>query len=137
MPKLLLKRNSEWANKMKTYHLYLNGREFTEIRHDEVLSFEIPEGKYRLEARVDWCGSQPLELEFKEGEIRKVEITGFVFSKYLFPSALSTLIIYMAIYFHFKVNSLFLASVLMFFFGYLVYFMTFGRKHYLRLMERA
>ncbi|MDX1544180.1 MAG: hypothetical protein R3214_09560 [Christiangramia sp.] len=137
MPKLLIKRNSEWANKMKTYHLYLNGQKFTEIRHDEVLSFEIPEGKYLIEARVDWCGSQPLELEFKEGEIRKVEVTGFIFSNYLFPSAVFTLIVYMAIYFHFQINSLFLASILMFFFGYLVYFMTFGRKHYLRLIERA
>ncbi|TBW28904.1 hypothetical protein [Gramella sp. KN1008] len=136
MPKLLLKRNSEWANKMKVYELYLNGKKFTEIDHDEVLSFEIPEGKYRLVAKVDWCSSQPLDLEFKEGELRKIEITGFVFSKYLFPAAALTLILYMAIYFHFKINSLLLASILMFFFGYMIYFMSFGRGHYLRLIER-
>lgn len=137
MPKLLLKRNSEWANKAKNFELYLNGRKFTEIRHDEVLSFEIPEGKYRLQAKMDWCGSQPLDLEFKEGELRKIEITGFIFSKQLFPAAVITLIIYMAVYFHFGINSLFLASLLMFFFGYLIYFMTFGRNNYLRLIERA
>lgn len=136
MPKLLLKRNSEWANRMKTYVLYLNGEKFTEIGHDEVLSFEIPEGRYQLVARVDWCSSQPLDLEFKEGEVRKIEVTGFVFSKYLFPVAMLTLIIYMAVYFHFQINSLLLAGILMFFFGYMVFFMSFGRSHYLRLIER-
>ena len=48
MPKLLIKRNSEWANKMRSFDLYLNGRKFAEIKDRQVLSYDIPEGKYQL-----------------------------------------------------------------------------------------
>ena len=135
MPKLLIKRNSEWANKMRSFDLYLNGRKFAEIKDKQVLSFTVPEGKYQLMAKLDWCGSQPLPIELKEGEIKRIEIKGFIFSKSLLPAAIVTGGLYFGIYFKLHVNSLFLATVMMFLFGYMVFFMTFGRNQYLRLRE--
>ncbi|CAL65943.1 hypothetical protein [Christiangramia forsetii] len=76
MPKLIIKRNSEWANKMRLFDLYLNGRKFAEIKDKQLLSFEIPEGKYQLIAKIDWCGSQPLNIEIKEDEIKRIKIEG-------------------------------------------------------------
>lgn len=135
MPKLLIKRNSEWANKIRSFDLYLNGRKFAEIRDKQVLSFEIPEGKYQLMAKIDWCGSQPLNIEILEGEIKRVEVKGFIFSKYLLPVAVVSGFLYFGIYFKYNTNSLFLATLLMIFFGYMLYFMSFGRNQYLRLRE--
>lgn len=135
MPKLLIKRNSEWANKMRSFDLYLNGRKFAEIKDKQTLSFTIPEGTYQLKARIDWCGSKPINIDLKEGELKRIEIKGFVFSKYLFPIALFTGILYFGIYFKFNYNSLFLATVMMVLFGYMFYFMSFGRNQYLRLRE--
>lgn len=135
MPKLIIKRNSEWANKMRSFELYLNGRKFTDIKDKQVLSFEIPEGKYQLKAKIDWCGSRPLNIEIKEGEIKRVEVEGFIFSKYLLPLAVTSGLLYFGIYFKYNTNSLFLATLLMLFFGYMLYFMSFGRNQYLRLKE--
>lgn len=135
MPKLIIRRNSEWANKMRSFELYLNGRKFANIKDKQVLSFEIPEGKYQLLARIDWCGSKPLNIEIAEGEIKRVEVKGFIFSKYLLPLAVSVVLLYFGIYFKYNINSLFLAILLMFFFGYMLYFMSFGRNQYLRLQE--
>ncbi|MCB7479866.1 hypothetical protein [Christiangramia sediminis] len=135
MPKLLVKRNSEWANKMRSFDLYLNGRKFAEIKDKQVLSFEIPEGKYQLMAKIDWCGSQPLDIEISEGEIKRIEVKGFIFSKYLLPVAVVSGFLYFGIYFKYNTNSLFLATLLMIFFGYMLYFMSFGRNQYLRLRE--
>jgi len=135
MPKLLIKRNSEWANKMRSFDLYLNGRKFAEIKDKQVLSFEIPEGKYQLMAKIDWCGSQPLDIEISEGEIKRIEVKGFIFSKYLLPVAVVSGFLYFGIYFKYNTNSLFLATLLMIFFGYMLYFMSFGRNQYLRLRE--
>lgn len=135
MPKLIIRRNSEWANKMRSFDLYLNGVKFTEIKDKQVLSFEIPEGKYRLHAKIDWCGSQPLDIELGEGELRKVEVSGFILSSYLFPVTLLICLLYFVIYLKYDHNSLFLATLMMLMFGYLFYFITFGRNHYLRLKE--
>lgn len=136
MPKLLIRRNSEWANKMRSFDLYLNGRKFAEIKDRQVLSYTLPEGKYQLVARIDWCGSKPIDFEIKEGEEKRIEIRGFIYSKYLLPIAVFIGLLYFAIYLKFDVNSLFLATVMMFLFGYIFYFMSFGRNQYLRLLEK-
>lgn len=135
MPKLIIKRNSEWANKMRSFDLYLNGVKFAEIKDKQVLSFEIPEGKYQLIAKIDWCGSQPLIIEIREGEIKRIEVTGFIFSKYFLPLGVIAGLLYFGIYFKYGTNSFLLATILMFFFGYMIYFMSFGRNQYLRLNE--
>jgi len=135
MPKLIIKRDSEWANKMRSFELYLNGKKFAEIEDKKVLSFEIPEGKYQLIAKIDWCGSEPLNIQITEGETKRVEVKGFIFSKYFLPLAIITGLLYFGIYFQYHINSLFLATILMFFFGYMLYFMSFGRNQYLRLTE--
>ena len=136
MSKLIIRRDSEWANKRRPFELYLNGRKFAEIKDRQVLSFEIPEGKYQLKAKVDWCGSQPLNIEIREGEVKRVEVKGFIFSKYFLPLAVMAGFLYFGIYFKYHINSLILATLLMFFFGYMMYFLSFGRNHYLRLNEK-
>lgn len=135
MAKLLIKRNSEWANKMRPFDLYLNGIKIAEIKDKQLLSFEIPEGKYQLIAKVDWCGSKPLNFQIKKEETRRIELTGFMFSKYFLPVAVFIILIYVGIYVRFGINSLILATVIMFLFGYFTYFLSFGRNQYLRLKE--
>ena len=136
MPKLLIKRNSEWANKMRSFELFLNGVKISEIKDNQLISFNIPEGKYQLVAKIDWCGSKPVYFDISEDEVKRIEIKGFIFSKYLLPTAILVGLLYFGIYFKFQVNSLFLAVLLMFFFGYILYFMSFGRDQYLRLIVK-
>lgn len=135
MPKLLIKRDSEWANRSRTFDLFLNGRKIGEIKDRQLLSFDIPEGNYELMARIDWCGSRPLKIEITEGEVKRVKIKGFIFSKYYLPLAMFTAALYFGIYFKYNINSLFLATLLMLFCGYLCYFISLGRNQYLRLFE--
>jgi hypothetical protein len=133
MPKLLIKRSSGWANKSRTIHLFLNEKKFAALKDGQLLSFEIPEGRYQIKAKIDWCGSQPLDLDLTKGEITRLEIKGFIFSEYLLPVALITGFLYFMFYFRYHINSLWLAALLMFFLGYLLYFFSFGRDQFLRI----
>ena len=135
MPKLLIRRNSEWANKMRSFELYLNGIKIADIKDRQTLSFEIPKGKYQLMAKIDWCGSQPLNFEVEEGDVKRIEIKGFIYSRYLLPAAIFLGLLYFGIYFKFNYNSLILATTMMVLFGYMIYFLSFGRNQYLRLFE--
>ncbi len=136
MPKLIIKRNSEWASKMRSFELFINGVKISEIKDRQLISFEIPEGTYRLQARIDWCSSQPLDFELKKDEVKRVEVTGFIFSKYFFPAAIGSVLMFFGYRALYQKSSLFLAALLMVFFGYLLYFISIGRKHFLQLKER-
>ncbi|MUP47234.1 hypothetical protein E0K83_15950 [Gramella sp. BOM4] len=135
MPKLLIRRNTEWANKMRSFDLYLNGVKFSKIKHNQILSFEVPEGEYQLTAKMGWSGSKPLHISLKEGELKNVEIKGFFFSKYLFPVSMVVFSLYFLVYVRYGINSLFLGTLMMVLFGYWFYFVSFGRHQYLRLKE--
>ncbi|TRO66758.1 hypothetical protein [Christiangramia sabulilitoris] len=134
MPELIIKRNSEWASKFKPFEIYLNAEKFIEIHDGQLLNFTIPEGNYTLFARVGWCRSETINFHVEKDEIRRIEIRGFLFSEYLLPVALLTGTIYFGLYFGYNYNSLALGTLLMFYFGYLIYFITFGRKQFLRLI---
>ncbi len=136
MPQLFIKRNSEWANRFRSFDLVLNGNIIAEIKDDQLLTLELPKGSYQLKAKVDWCGSNLLSFELQEGDIKFIEIKGFIYSRYLLSLALSTALLYFIMFFKFKTNSLFLGTLLMFFGGYLIYFISFGRDQYLRLIEK-
>ncbi|WP_026934700.1 hypothetical protein [Christiangramia echinicola] len=136
MPKLLITRNSEWANRYRSFDLYMNGIKFAELKDKQTLKFEIPEGNYQLIAKLGRYGSKPVSFKLEKGETKRFEVKGFLFSKYLLPLAIFIALLYFGIYFKFHNNNLILATALMILFGYLFYFLSFGRNQYLRLFER-
>ncbi|APG59807.1 hypothetical protein [Christiangramia salexigens] len=135
MPKLLIKRNTEWANKLRDIEIVLNGETLSLISDNELLEFDIPEGEHRIQAKIDWCGSRILTFRITGDEVKRIEVSGFVFSKYLLPVALVVSFIYLALNLMSEINSLFLGTLMMFLFGFMLYFITFGRKDYLQLKE--
>lgn len=135
MAKLIIYRNSEWANKSLSYSIYLNNAKVSEIKDRQMKTLSLPEGNYRLEVKMKWCGSQPLEFHLDKSEEKQVEITGFTFSNYFFPAALGSVLLFI---FHrtlYHKSSLVLATLMMVFFGYLLFYVSFGRKHFLQLKE--
>lgn len=136
MPKIIIKRNSEWANKYRSFDLYLNGKKISEINDKEIITLNISEGDYLLEAKIDWCKSNAIHFKLIEGDLRRFEINGFILSKYFLPAAIFTALLYFGIYLKFHLNSLFLGTILMLFLDYLLFFLTIGRNQYLRLTEK-
>ena len=135
MPRIIITRNSEWANKWKDFDVFLNHDYLATIKDRETLTFDLPAGNYDLNAKMDWCGSQRFQFELSENEERYFEVTGFIFSKYLLPLAFSCFIIFWVLYFLFDYQSLPLAFILMAFLGYILYFMSIGRNQFLQIKE--
>ncbi|AVR46067.1 hypothetical protein C7S20_12825 [Christiangramia fulva] len=135
MAKLIVYRNSEWANKNLSYSLYLNDKKLSEIKDQQEKSFSLPEGDYCLKAKMRWCGSQSLDFKLEKTEEKRIEVTGFVFSEYFFPAAIGCVLLFLGYRVIYQKSSLFLATLMMVFFGYLLYFVSIGRKHFLQLKE--
>ncbi len=133
MAKIIVQRDTEWANKGRTISIYMDGKKLGKIEDRQVIAFEIPDGEHELMMKMDWCASNKLNLNLKKEDIEYLKVEGFVFSKYFFPLAMIILLIYVGVYFTTGVNSVWLATLIMFSFGYLLFFLTIGRKHYLQL----
>ncbi|MAM18496.1 MAG: hypothetical protein ABGW91_04135 [Christiangramia sp.] len=133
MPKIVVHRETEWANKARKVAIFLNGKKLGTIEDRQVIAFEVPEGEQELVAKIDWCRSNKLMLHLQPDELEHVKIEGFVFSSYFFPVSMLILLIYLGVYFTTGVNNVYLAAAVMCCLGYLLFFLSVGRKHYLQL----
>lgn len=79
---------------MRSFELYLNGRKIGDIGDHEIKKYAVPPGVYSLEAKIDWCGSQPLALTLGKDDTIHVQVSGFVMSKYFMPSAILIALLY-------------------------------------------
>jgi hypothetical protein len=68
MATLTLRRDKGWADKIREYRILIDGAEVGRLGENDVLHHELSDGPHLIEARVDWCGSQPLRLEAASGD---------------------------------------------------------------------
>ncbi len=68
MPRLRVVRDRGWVDKLRAYRIPLDGAEVGRISEGGELRREIGEGHHVIEARIDWCGNQPLGFEAQPGE---------------------------------------------------------------------
>lgn len=68
MPTLTVRRDKGFADKLRKYRILLDGVEIGKLAEGTALRQDISEGPHVVEARVDWCGSQPLEFDARAGE---------------------------------------------------------------------
>ncbi|MGM1057466.1 MAG: hypothetical protein ACQEWG_16390 [Bacteroidota bacterium] len=133
MSKIVIKRKSQWANKMRGIGLYLNGEKIGTIDDGETKEFQIEPGLHRLSAKIDWCGSPIEEIKLKQNDVKHVELSGFKKSQWLLPSLLFFAGISLVLSF-FDIDTSFITwTILLPLLLYLFYFVTIGRKKYLSL----
>lgn len=65
---LTVRRDKGYADKLRKYRILLDWVEIGHLAEGAVLRKDISEGLHVVEARVDWCGSQPLELDARARE---------------------------------------------------------------------
>ena len=67
-PTLTVRRDKGYADKIRKYSILLDGSEIGQLAEGTVLRQDISEGPHVVEARIDWCGSQPLEFDAVAGD---------------------------------------------------------------------
>ena len=68
MATLTVRRDKGYADKLRKYRILLDGSEIGQLAEGAILRQDISEGPHELEARVDWCGSQPLGFDAVAGD---------------------------------------------------------------------
>lgn len=70
---MLHRRASLWQDRVRDYHLLLDGREAGRVANGATLRLELSPGHHTLQMAIDWCRSPPLEISLAEGESARLE----------------------------------------------------------------
>lgn len=133
MPILRINRKSEFFYKLRNYDIHIDGIKCGKVKNGEIKDFEVAEGKHTVRARVDWAGSEVVTLNFKEGDIKSLEVGGL---KYANEFVYTGIILFVS---HFVLSYLYKFNYLLILMGVVLiaklYFLTIGRKTYLALKK--
>jgi hypothetical protein len=66
--RISLKREQQYADSLRKYTLFLDGKESGTISKDEEKKIQISPGKHNIELKIDWCTSNKLEFEIKPNQ---------------------------------------------------------------------
>ena len=135
MGKLIIKKPYEWNNVMRNFRIYVNDEMIGSVGNGKTAEFEIKPGKYELKSKVDWLKSRIMKIEIKENETKIIELMGFKYGTLILPIILFILLIYVVAKMEFNTDLDFLWILGIIIFCYPVYYLTFGKNHFLRLKE--
>ncbi len=135
MTKLIITRNSEWNNRARDYGIYIDDKKIGTIANGETKEFDLDSGIHKINGKIDWCKSPKIEFEIAENDSKKIEISGYNHGKIISRISFGLLIIYFSLKYLFKIE----LEILIIFIGigllFPLYYITFGKNQYLRLIE--
>ena len=132
MAKIIIKRTSEYNNRLRDYQLFLDGNKVGTIANGQTASFETNPGQHTVVAKIDWCSSPELTLTLKETDQKQLTVGGFKQGSWIMPVAGGLIGIHFILKMAFIEYGIFLVIPA---FILLIYNLTVGRKKYLTLTE--
>ncbi len=66
--RIVLRRSSEWINRLRSFKVIIDGQQLGSIANGATSDFRLSPGKHLVQCKVDWCGSRAFEVDLKEGE---------------------------------------------------------------------
>ena len=66
--KINLKRDGQYADSLRKYKIFLDGKEIATISRSEEKEFQINPGKHKIQLKLDWVQSNEIEFEIKRNE---------------------------------------------------------------------
>ncbi len=136
MSTIIIKRTSEYANRLRNYRLFLDGKEIGTIANGQTEEFETSPGPHILVAKIDWCSSPEISFTLQESEQKKLTVGAFKNGNWIMPVAMSVIALHFILgavldfrYARYTIILIIPAFIL------LLYYLTVGHKRYLALTE--
>jgi hypothetical protein len=57
-----------WPDRYRAYRLVIDSKVHAKIRRGSQASASVAPGRHSVRMRLDWCGSQTLDLDLRDGE---------------------------------------------------------------------
>lgn len=63
----LVRQGGRWVDRLRAYHVRLDGGQIGEVRAGETLHFEVGPGHHEVQLKIDWCWSRKIQLDLDAG----------------------------------------------------------------------
>ncbi len=77
MSTIRIKRSNEHANRLRDIKILLDGVEIGRIANSETKDFKITSGNHLLQAKIDWCTSNMVELTVSANDLSIFNLDSF------------------------------------------------------------
>ncbi len=132
MKKIAINRSSEYVNALRDYKIYADNQKIGAIGNGEIKTFEIPENAKQISAKIDWCGSNSVEISSAENQ--NFEIKGQEFLTKTFLISFVGIILHLICTYFFP--DIYWPSIFIIpFFLILIFHLTINRKNYLTIRK--
>lgn len=131
MATIKIQRTSEYNNKLRDFSIYVDGNKVGTIADGEVKEFTTTPGTHVVTAKIDWCSSQNVSVEVEDHKAAALEVGGFKFGNWILPLVIGVVIVFVALQNFTGSEYILFAFVPLL--VLLFYYLTVGRKKYLRL----
>ena len=136
MAKIIIKRVSEFQNRLGKVKVYANQKLIGVIADGETKVFEVKAGTYTLKLKTKWLGSNTTTITLKENDSYAFKLSGLKQGKMLISTGLILSILFA--FFNERINVFaegFFLLIMIIIVSYFIYYFTFGRNKYLKLDE--
>jgi hypothetical protein len=133
MGKIVISRKQEWNNRLRQFHIFLDGQKLGSVGNGEVKTFEIPDGNHSIRAKVDWCGSRDVDFSISGDEKKYFRLSGFKYSSTMMPAAV--VLLFLSLILRRLYHIAFAEWLILPIFLLLLYYLTIGRNDYLVLVQ--
>jgi hypothetical protein len=133
MSSIKIQRSNEYSNMLRNYKIYVDGKNVGEIGNGENKEFTVLPGEHSLEVKIDWCGSPKIPLKLEAGQVETVKVSGFKNANLLIPLSGGVIGLHFIVKMAFSIDYLIYLVIPTFLF--LAYYLTFGRKKFLRIAK--
>lgn len=72
--RLTIKRATQFADKLRDYAICIDGAHAGVIRAGTALTLELPVGRHKVVARIDWCSSNVLDVAVRAEDATEIEV---------------------------------------------------------------
>ena len=135
--RIILERKSQLLNRLKSYRVEINGVEQGRIRNGSTEEYEVPGGINEIICKINWCSSNSFSVNIKSGETVYLKTGSGIKYFWAVYSIFLIAIIWKGIL-KFKMTpemNKILIGVEIILLLYFIYYLTIGRKRYLKIEE--
>lgn len=135
--RIILVRKRAWRSRMRNYKVIINGVQQGEIGNGNTEEFEVPAGSNEIHCSINWLSSNSYTADIRPGEVVYLKVVSGI--KYFWIAYGITIFFLVGRLFYRDRLKLdgnpIMAILLILVLCYYLYYLTIGRKSYLKIEE--
>ncbi len=73
--RIIFYRAGGWTDRARAYKLMIDGEECGRIKRNSSLAVDLPAGRHRITARIDWCSGNVVTVDLDEGGMVEIDVS--------------------------------------------------------------